>query len=85
MELGLETLENKCTAWKVGKYGFFSSPYFPAFGLNTERQEYLSVFTPNAGKCRPEETSYLETFQAGVMTYDAENSAYFTKLLKDIP
>ena len=28
------------TAWKVSKYGVFSGPYFPAFGLNT----YLSVF-----------------------------------------
>ena len=25
----------------------FSGPYFPAFGLNTE---YLSAFSPNAGK-----------------------------------
>ena len=25
------------TAWKVSKYGVFSDPYFPAFGLNTER------------------------------------------------
>ena len=24
------------TAWKVSKYGVFSGPYFPAFGLNTE-------------------------------------------------
>ena len=24
------------TAWKVSKYGIFSSPYFPVFGLNTE-------------------------------------------------
>ena len=24
------------TAWKVSKYGVFSSPYFPVFGLNTE-------------------------------------------------
>ena len=23
-------------AWKVSKYGFFSGPYFPAFGLNNE-------------------------------------------------
>ena len=29
----------------------YSWPYFPAFGLNTE---YLSVFSPNAGKCGPE-------------------------------
>ena len=25
------------TAWKVSKCGAFSGPYFPAFGLNTER------------------------------------------------
>ena len=24
-------------AWKVSKYGVISGPYFPAFGLNTER------------------------------------------------
>ena len=29
-------------AWKVSKYGVFSGPYFPVFGLNTEiyRTEY---------------------------------------------
>ena len=27
------------TAWKVSKYGVFSGPYFPTFGLNTERYE----------------------------------------------
>ena len=25
-----------CTAWKESKYGVFSGPYLPAFGLNTE-------------------------------------------------
>ena len=25
-----------CTAWKVSKYGIFSGPCFPVFGLNTE-------------------------------------------------
>ena len=25
------------TAWKVSKYGVISCPYFPVFGLNTER------------------------------------------------
>ena len=29
----------------------YSGPYFPAFGLNTE---YLSLFSPNAGKHGPE-------------------------------
>ena len=40
------------TAWKLSKYGVFSSLYFPAFGLNTERYSYLSIFSPNAGKYR---------------------------------
>ena len=34
---------------------------FPAFVLNTE---YLSVFSPNAGKYGPEKTPYLDTFNA---------------------
>ena len=28
--------EASFTAWKVSKYGVFSGPYFPVFGLNTE-------------------------------------------------
>ena len=39
------------TVWNVSKYGVFSSPYFPAFGLNT-------------GKYGPEKTPYLDTFHA---------------------
>ena len=27
--------QKNCTAWKVSKYGVFSVPYFPVFGLNT--------------------------------------------------
>ena len=27
------------TAWKVSKYGVIPGPYFPAFGLSTERYE----------------------------------------------
>ena len=27
------------TVWKLSKYGVFSGPYFPSFGLNTERYE----------------------------------------------
>ena len=40
---------------------FFSGPYFPVFGLNTER---YAVFSPNAEKCGPEKTPYLYTFHA---------------------
>ena len=52
------------TAWKVSKYGVISGPYFPGFGLNTER---YSVFSPNAGKYGPEITPYLDTFHAVYM------------------
>ena len=45
----------------VSKYGVFSGLYFPAFGLN---MEYLSGFSPNTGKCRPEKTPYLDNFHA---------------------
>ena len=51
----------------MSKYGVISGPYFPAFGLNTERYEvskYLSVFSPNVGKYGPEITPYGETFHA---------------------
>ena len=37
------------TAWKVSKYGVISGTYFP-------------VFSPNAGRCGPEKTPYLDTF-----------------------
>ena len=32
----------------------YSGPHFSAFGLNSERYEVLSVFSPNVGKCGPE-------------------------------
>ena len=37
------------TAWKVSKYGVFSGPYFPVFGLNTgnyglEKPPYVDTF-----------------------------------------
>ena len=51
----------RLTSWKVSKNGVFSGPYFPAFGLDTERY-FASVFRPNAGKYGPEKTQYLNTF-----------------------
>ena len=45
----------------VSKYGVFSGPYFPVFGLTTP---YLSIFSPNTGKYGPEKTPYLDTFHA---------------------
>ena len=42
---------NYLTASKMSKYGVFSGPYFPVFGLNTE-------------KYGPDKTQYLDTFHA---------------------
>ena len=52
------TLREKCPNTEC-----FSGPYFPAFGLNTER--YVS---PNTGKYGPGKTPYLETFHAVLKT-----------------
>ena len=43
-------------AGKSVRIPIFSGLYSPAFGLNTERYgtEYLSLFSPNAGKYVPE-------------------------------
>ena len=46
---------------KNSKYGVFSGPYFPVFGLNTE---IYTVFSSNIAKYGPEKTSYLDTFHA---------------------
>ena len=50
------------TPWKVSKYGVFSSPYFPIFGLYTEI--YGVSFSPNTEKYGPEKNPYLDTFHA---------------------
>ena len=39
----------------------FFGPYFPAFGLNTEKYS-VSVFSPNVGKYGQEKTPYLDSF-----------------------
>ena len=45
----------------MSKYGYFSGPYFPAFGLNTGR---YYVFSSSAGIYGLEKTPYLDTFHA---------------------
>ena len=39
-------------AWKLSKYGVFSRPYFPAFGLNTDRYEASIRIQPEFRKIR---------------------------------
>ena len=46
----------------MSKYGVFSGPYFSDWIRRDT--EYLSVFSPNAGKYGLEKTPYLDTFHA---------------------
>ena len=48
----------------MSKHGVFSSLYFPVFGLNSEIYgvNHSEIFSPNAGKYRPEKTPHLDTF-----------------------
>ena len=61
--LNLVIYLEKFTAWKVSKYGVFSVPYFPAFGLNTERYVSLRIQS-ECGKMRTRITPNTDTFQA---------------------
>ena len=64
----------------MSKYEIFSGPYFPAFGLNTERYE---VFSPNAGKYRPEKTPYLDTFHTVLISKNiVKNLKYIVAIIK---
>ena len=51
----------------MSKYGVFSSPYFPVFGLNTEIYGVNLRTSPNTGKYGPENTPYLDTFHAVIL------------------
>ena len=63
----------------MSKYGVSSGPYFPAFGLSTER---YGVFSPHAGKYRPEKTPYLNTFHAVLSRKNSEIISTMVKQLK---
>ena len=55
-------LEDSNTAWKVSKYGDFSGPYFPAFGLNTERYGVSLRIQSEYGKIWTRKTPYFDNF-----------------------
>ena len=48
----------------MSKYGVFSGPYFPVFGLNTEIYSVRVQENTNTGKYGAEKTLYLDTFHA---------------------
>ena len=47
---------------KKSKYGLFSGPYFPAFGLNTERYSINLRIQPECRKIRPRKNSVFGHF-----------------------
>ena len=55
------------TAWKLSKYGAFSGPYFPIFGLNTERYGVSLRIQFEYGKIRTSKNSVF-----GHFTYSVE-------------
>ena len=56
------------TAWKVSKYGVISVPYFPAFGLNTERYEVSLRIQPECGKTRTRNNSVFGLFSRSLFS-----------------
>ena len=51
-----------CTTWKVSKYGVFSGPYFPVFGLNTEIYSINLRTQSKYRKIRSRKNSVFEQF-----------------------
>ena len=49
---------------KESKFGVFSGPYFPVFGLNTEIYGVNLSIQSKYGKIRTRKIPYLDTFRA---------------------
>ena len=52
------------TAFQVSKYGVFSGPYFPAFGMNTEKYGVSLCIQSKCRKIRTRKTPNTDIFQA---------------------
>ena len=57
---------NICTVWKVSKYGVFSGPYFPVFGLNTEIHGVNLRIQPEYRKIRTRKNPVFGLFSSNV-------------------
>ena len=69
-------------AWKVSKYGVFSGPYFPTFGLNTEVYSVNLRIQSKCRKIRTRKNSLFGHFSRS--TSDGDNTIftyYPTKIL----
>ena len=63
------------TAWKVSKYGVFSSWYFTAFGLNTERYS-VSLNTERCSVSLRIDTPFLSVFSPNAGKHGPEKTQY---------
>ena len=61
-------MANNDTAWKVSKCGVFCGPYFPEFGLNTERYSVSLHIQSKCGKIRTRKNSVFGHFSRSVKT-----------------
>ena len=64
----LAMLSITLTAWKLSKYGVFSGPYFPAFGLNTERYSISLCIQSKCGKIRTSKNPVFGHFSCSTCT-----------------
>ena len=73
------------TAWKVSKYGDFSDPYFPAFGLNAEGVS--PSIQSECRKIRTRKTLYLDTFHEMVLRFNTlgQNICRLFQVLTQFP
>ena len=64
--------------WKVSKYGVFSGPYFPAFGLNTERYGVSLRIQSECGKIRTRKNYVFGHFSRSVSLNIYSLWSYYT-------
>ena len=68
------------TTSKVSKYGDFSGPYFPVFGLNTGIYSVNLLIQPDYWKIRTRKTPHLDTFHAVLQPPSVIHAAFNTIL-----
>ena len=68
------------TAWKVSLFRVFVVRIFSYSGWIRKHKEYLSVFSPNAGKCGPEKL-LLHFLRSGIFTAKNHEMCFRTSTL----
>ena len=62
------------TAWNVSRYRVFTGPYFPEFGLNTERYRESLRIQPECGK--------IWTRKNSVFVHFSRSASYFISFFR---